>query len=88
MADLWSQDRLRSGEFTLTKVKGEENPADALTKYIDRGTLERHLKRMGLTYAEGRAASAPTLTHAIINLDDEETWDSLHVLKARRRRRR
>ena len=67
VADLWVQERVRSGDFTLTKVKGTENPADVLTKYTDRATLSKHLDGVGLALVEGRAESAPTLTHAIIH---------------------
>ena len=35
VADLWVQDRLRAGDFLLTKWPGHANLADALTKYID-----------------------------------------------------
>ena len=65
VADLWVQDRVRAGDFCLTKVKGAENPADCLTKYVGRKTLVKHLSSMNLSFCEGRAESAPTLTHAI-----------------------
>ena len=65
MADLWVQEKIRSGQFSLTKVAGAENPADVLTKYTDRVTLSKHLNNMGLVLVEGRPESAPELTHAI-----------------------
>ena len=67
VADLWVQERLRSGDFALTKVRGTDNPSDVLTKYSDRATLAKHIENMGLTFVEGRAESAPELTHAIID---------------------
>ena len=67
VADLWIQDRLKSNDFTLTKVLGTINPADALTKYIDRSSLERHMRTMNLVTAEGRPEIAPSLTHAIFS---------------------
>ena len=33
VADLWVQERLRAGEFTLTKVASTEHRSDILTKY-------------------------------------------------------
>jgi len=39
-ADLWVQQRVRSGEVTLGKLPGTENPADALTKNVPGMTLE------------------------------------------------
>ena len=32
---LWIQQRLRFGDFELRKIRGEVNPADLFTKYID-----------------------------------------------------
>ena len=57
--DLWVQDHLRTGDFTLSKVKGVDNPADALTKFVDRVTLEKHIAGMSLRELDGRADSAP-----------------------------
>ena len=62
-ADLWIQDRLRKGDFKLTKVLGVDNPADMLTKHILRDTMLKHMSRMGLRSEEGRAQSAPTIQH-------------------------
>ena len=67
VADLWVQDRVAGGDFKLSKIKGTENPADCLTKYLDHRTLMKHVETMGLVYADGRAESAPTLTHAIFS---------------------
>ena len=39
-ADLWIQDRLRKKSFSLSKVTGSENPADMLTKHVDKSLLE------------------------------------------------
>ena len=40
-ADLWVQEKLRLQEFKLTKIPGAANPADILTTYVDRQTLEK-----------------------------------------------
>ena len=34
VSQLWVQERLRAGSFTLHKVAGDENPADILTKAV------------------------------------------------------
>ena len=65
-ADLWVQDKLKSGAFTLQKIPGTENPADILTKSIDRPVLVRHLETLGLRREAGRAESAPEIDHASI----------------------
>ena len=41
VADLWVQDKLKAGAFSLTKWPGSENLADLLTKYLDRATMEK-----------------------------------------------
>ena len=63
VADLWVQDRLKRGYFSLTKVAGSDNPADILTKHVSRDIMLKHMKNMGLMVEEGRAGSAPTLRH-------------------------
>ena len=62
-ADLWVQDRLKRGDFSLTKVAGSDNPADILTKHVSRDIMLKHMKNMGLKEEIGRAGSAPTLQH-------------------------
>ena len=59
VSQLWVQERLRAGGFTLHKVPGDSNPADILTKVVARALLDRHLGRMTLHREAGRAASAP-----------------------------
>ena len=63
-SDLWIQARLRTGDFQLAKVAGQDNVSDILTKHVDRATLERHMLAMGLREAYGRATSAPTFDHS------------------------
>ena len=58
---LWVQERVKAKSFKLQKVLGDENVADAMTKYLERPALEKHLKGMNLVAMEGRAASAPAL---------------------------
>ena len=65
-ADLWVQERLKNGDFQITKVPGSINPADALTKFLDAGTLQRLISLMSLVHEDGRAASAPALTQGIL----------------------
>ena len=61
VADLWVQDHIRTGDFTLTKVEGQRNPADILTKFVDKITIERHFGTMNLDRLAGRAESAPKI---------------------------
>ena len=63
VADLWVQDRLKRGDFSLTKVAGSENPADLLTKHVSRELMLKHMTAIGVFGESGRASSAPTLQH-------------------------
>ena len=60
-ADLWIQDRLRSKDLSLVKVLSADNIADMLTKHVDRSTLCKHMKNMGLKQGEGRPELAPRI---------------------------
>ena len=60
-ADLWMQDRIRKGDFKLLKVAGADNPADMLTKHVDKPLLLKHTAALGLYYEDGRAESAPAI---------------------------
>ena len=57
--DLWIQETVRNGDVNLVKVLGTENPADALTKYLDPASMGRALAKMNCEFMEGRATSAP-----------------------------
>ena len=59
--DLWVQEVVRSGRVELVKVLGSENPADVLTKYVDRVTMSKMLQKMGMRQLEGRAKCAPAI---------------------------
>ena len=60
-SDLWIQERLRNGEFQLSKIPGAENPADLLTKHVDGPTIQRLLPLINLEEEHGRPDSAPRL---------------------------
>ena len=63
VADLWVQDKVNSCDFQLVKVAGAENPTDLLTKRVEYPVMMKHLAFLGLSAEDGRAESAPTLTH-------------------------
>ncbi len=58
---LWIQQKIKDGDLLVDKVLGADNPADCLTKHVDRATMLKHLRAMGLEYETGRADTAPTL---------------------------
>ena len=63
-ADLWVQEKVRSGQVELHKVLGSENPADIMTKYVEKATLQKMIKKIGMVAMDGRAKSAPATISA------------------------
>ena len=62
VGQLWVQEHLRNGAFTLHKVWGNDNPADLCTKFMSKALLNYLLNLAGLTFESGRAASAPRVS--------------------------
>ena len=58
---LWVQEQVISGRVKLSKVYGNDNPADLLTKYLTRDKITQYMRLCHLHYLEGRAESAPAL---------------------------
>ena len=69
---LWLQQRVAVGDLSISKVKGESNPADILTKNVNREILLRHLTAIGLHFEEGRARECPELSHIVERLTAAE----------------
>ena len=61
VADLWAQEKVRSGTVELCKVLGSEDPADVLTKHVDQKTPTNMLSKMGMYALPGRAPCAPEI---------------------------
>ncbi len=49
-----TQENVRSGKLSITKVEGEDNLADGLTEHIDRCNLEKYVKECGFVFRYGR----------------------------------
>ena len=47
-SDLWIQEKIRTKAIELLKVLGTDNPADAFTKYVDRGILTKSMKSFNM----------------------------------------
>ena len=56
VGQLWVQERLRDGNFTLHKVSGPDNPADLLTKHLEAATLQKHLRALAVVPESSSAA--------------------------------
>ena len=78
---LWLQQRIAVGDLSISKVKGDNNPADIFTKYVSREILLRHLTAMGLYPEQGRAHECPELLHFVerqlINVGCQSQQDSV-----------
>jgi hypothetical protein len=59
VGQLWVQEHLRRGAFTLHKVRGDCNPADLCTKRLTRSTATFLIDLMGIVFEKSRASSAP-----------------------------
>jgi hypothetical protein len=59
VADLWAQEKVRSGIIELCKILGSENPADIMTKHVDRKLMDKMLLKINMHSMTGRAECAP-----------------------------
>ncbi len=52
---LWIQEKVEEGELDLSKVPGEDNPADAMTKNVNQDKIRKFTQMMCQEFREGRA---------------------------------
>ena len=64
--NLWIQEKEARRMLPLSKVAGGENPADLMTKNVGIELAMKHMKAMGIRFAEGRSKAAAQL-HLIEN---------------------
>ena len=57
---LWVQEKVRNGDLSLQKVRGEHNPADLMTKHLNREKMLNFMNTFSLGFEEGRSQSTPT----------------------------
>ena len=65
VGQLWVQERLRAGHFSLFKVVGTANPADLMTKHLSGPTVSTHLTALHCELEQGRPSSAPEVSATI-----------------------
>ena len=58
-SDLWIQERVRTGAIELVNFAGDQNPADAFTKYVDKGILTKAMAAISMQALSGRPRAAP-----------------------------
>ena len=61
VADLWIQSKQASGEITYEKIDGKCNPADMMTKGIDKDAMANFLGYLGFLKLLGRHRLCPKL---------------------------
>jgi hypothetical protein len=59
---LWLQQKVRSKEIQIVKVDGTKNLADALTKYLAQGDMEKHVEGVSCYFASGRHELMPQVS--------------------------
>ena len=70
VSQLWLQDKGMRNEVELVKIRTDQNPANALTKYVDWETLDKHMKYVNMRYESGRHSEMPAVAGM------EEDWGS------------
>ena len=59
--DLWVQEVARSGRVALVMIPGVDNPADVLTRFVDKPLMQNMLTKMGMLELKGRAKCTPAI---------------------------
>ena len=59
---LWLQEKELQKELTYAKIKGEENPADGLTKHVRQELVERYASAVNLRLSGDRAKGSLQLS--------------------------
>ena len=52
---LWIQEKMEDEELKVHKVKGDQNMADLMTKYLPRRKIDELMNSLGQAFMEGRA---------------------------------
>ena len=67
---LWVQEKVKNKVIELTKVKGVDNLADALTKYVGNEDLGKHMRGTHVKVEWGRHEIMPEVTEEIQELPE------------------
>ena len=77
---LWIQEKVRTRQVTLRKVRGELNPGDMLTKFMSsKEKVDQLVRLFGCVFMDGRPKSAPLLRKMIRLVEEGEL--EVHILK-------
>ena len=67
---VWLQQNVLEGHIVVSKVKGEDNLADAITKGVEGKLLSEHLDKVGSSLFGGRRKLAPILDSVDEGVED------------------
>ena len=59
VADLWVQQKLRQGGFSVAKWPGTQNPSDMMTKCLGRADISRYMEDLSFCTLIGRPGVSP-----------------------------
>jgi len=66
---LWLQEKVNDGKIEIEKVRTDDNLADALTKYKEQASIEKHMKGTKQTSEKGRHEIMPKLSSSSVHLE-------------------
>jgi hypothetical protein len=70
--ELWLQEKVGNGDLDVEKIKGTDNWADALTKYLDQGKLQEHVRLVGGETRGDRHDIAPEVDPGAVDQEEKE----------------
>lgn len=83
---LWVQERVRAQDFEVHRVKGDDNPADIGTKYLDICKIKKFMNIFSLQFADGRAKECPSISYVSLrdrlrlhNIESERYHGRCHI---------
>ena len=59
VSQLWLQDKVMRSEIEVSKIRTDQNPADALTKHVDWQGIQKHMRHVHCRYESGRHEDMP-----------------------------
>ena len=62
VADLWIQQKAKTGDVHYKKLEGCKNVSDILTKPVEAEVLDRHMGNMGFEFRSGRNEHTPAFS--------------------------
>ena len=62
VADLWIQQKSKTGDVHYKKLEGCKNVSDILTKLVEAEVLDRHMDNMGFEFRRGRNEHTPAFS--------------------------